>query len=71
MEREEQFRDYLEGFLTQGSSFNGTNIWLSNLSKYDEFVFAHNQDEKGNFIVLDQDEFYAFGTGDVAQEWEK
>ena len=65
------YREYLHEFLMEGDLFHGTNIWLTNLPDCKDVFFAHNQSQEDNFLVLDQDDFYAFGNGDIADEWEK
>lgn len=34
-------------------------------------IFAHNQQDQAALTVLDDDQFYSFGNGDVGDEWEK
>lgn len=34
-------------------------------------IFAHNQQDRAAMIVLEGDQFYSFGNGDVEDEWEK
>lgn len=71
MSHADKFKEYLQMFLEEGEKFNGTNIWLSNIPEYNQVVFAHNQEPGENFTVLDEDDFYAFGTGDAKDSWEK
>ncbi len=45
----QQYKEYLDHFLKEGSKYNGTNIWLANLHSSQDVYFAHNQTEKNNF----------------------
>ena len=64
-------KNHLKTFLEEGNKFNGTNIWLSNLTATEDVFFAHNQTEKNRFQVLDKEHIYTFGNGDLDDEWEK
>lgn len=57
------YKEYLDRFLTEGEKYNGINIWLANLIQNHEIIYAHNQRHIDNFTVLDQEEIYAFGNG--------
>ncbi len=37
----EQYKEYLQTFITEGEKFNGCNIWLGNVNQT-ETIFAHN-----------------------------
>lgn len=68
---EEHDGKYLERFLSEGHRFNGTNIWLGNVSDGD-LVFAHNQVPSGGKIEPVKDgETVTFANGRVGDEWFK
>ncbi|TNV77058.1 hypothetical protein FGO68_gene17582 [Halteria grandinella] len=68
----EVYREYLDTFLKEGQSFNGTNIWLGNLT-HGNLVFAHNQHEgvELNDLKEHSGQTIGFGNGKVTEQWYK
>ena len=66
-----QYKEYLDLFIKEGERFNGTNIWLGNITNM-SMVFSHNHEyEDGKFSKVDHCESVAFGNGRVHDDFFK
>jgi hypothetical protein len=67
----EEYKAYLNTFLSEGDKFNGVNLWLGNLLSENTF-FAHNQDENlPHFSVLEPGISLIYGNGHCSETWFK